>query len=137
MHYPKNVHSDKLSRQLFVYGIVGGLAFVADYGSLWVLTEYCHLHYLVSAALAFIIGLMVNYILSTAWVFTERRYNNIILEIILFSIIGIIGLLFNELLIYFIVEFLSMHYMFGKIVSTIVVFFWNFFARKYLLFHKK
>lgn len=136
MHYHKDDHSENVVRQLLLYSVVGGVAFVVDYGSLWVLTEYCHLYYLVSAAIAFILGLGVNYVLSTVFVFTQRKYDNKYLEIIIFSIVGVVGLLFNELLIYIIADCLGLHYMIGKIVSTIVVFFWNFFARKYLLFHQ-
>ena len=123
--------------QLLEYGIVGGIAFVADYGSLWCLTEYAHVHHLVSAALAFIIGLAVNYLLSIRWVFKERAYDNKWMEFAIFAIIGVIGLGFNELIIYVVTDLMTLHYMLGKIVSTIIVFFWNFFARKIVLFRKK
>ncbi len=130
----KNNKENKLFVQLICYGIVGGIAFVADYGSLWCLTEYGHIHYLTSAAIAFLFGLLVNYLLSIRWVFTERRFSNKWKEWVLFALIGIIGLGLNECLIYLISDILSMHYLLGKLVSTIVVFFWNFFARRFLIF---
>ena len=58
--------------QFVRYLIVGTVAFVADFGVLLVLTESCHLHYLRSAALAFLIGMAVNYALSVTWVFKVR-----------------------------------------------------------------
>ena len=45
--------TDNLLLQLFRYSLVGGLAFVVDYGALVALTELAGLHYLWSAALAF------------------------------------------------------------------------------------
>lgn len=126
-----------LAKQLFRYTIVGGIAFVADYGSLYVLTEYVHLHHLYSAAIAFVVGLTINYLLSTSWVFSVHKTGNRYVEFMVFALIGICGLGFNELIIYVGTDVCQLHYMASKIISTILVFFWNFFARKFALFDKK
>ena len=122
--------------QLIRYGLVGGLAFVADYASLYAFTEWFGIQYLVSAALAFIIGLTVNYILSNLIVFTTHRLNNRWLEFTIFAIIGVIGLGLNELIMFCACELIGLHYMVAKLISTALVFFWNFFARKLTLFYK-
>jgi putative flippase GtrA len=122
--------------QLFRYIWVGGLAFLVDYGSLYVLTEYLGVDYLVSAALAFILGLVVNYLLSTLWVFPESRLSNKMAEFTIFASIGLVGLLLNEVIMYLCCEVLDFHYMISKLCSTGVVFFWNFFGRKLILFTK-
>lgn len=123
--------------QLFRYGFVGGIAFVADYGTLYVLTEYVHLYHLISAGVAFIIGLLVNYVLSIRWVFEEHTSSSKMTEFTIFAVIGVIGLGFNELIIYTGTDICGLHYMLSKLISTIIVFFWNFFARKYMLFKKR
>ena len=125
---------DSLVGQLFRYAIVGGLSFVVDYGSLWLLTEKAGLPYLWSAAIAFILGLICNYLLSTAWVFGESRIKNAWGEFLAFAIIGVIGLGLNELIMYACTDGLGFHYMLSKIVSTGIVFFWNFLARRFLVF---
>ncbi len=122
--------------QLFRYLWVGGFAFIIDYGSLFVLTEFFYVDYLLSAAISFILGLVVNYILSTMWVFSESRLNNKWAEFIGFATIGIVGLLLNEIIMYICCEIFGIYYMFSKLCSTGVVFFWNFFARKIALFTK-
>ena len=122
--------------QLIRYGFVGGLAFVADYGSLYALTEWCGVPYLVSAALAFLFGLTVNYLLSNCIVFTTHRLQNRWIEFAIFAIIGVIGLGLNEAIMYVCCEKIGMHYMLAKLISTALVFFWNFFARKWTLFNK-
>ena len=122
--------------QLLRYGFVGGVAFVADYGSLYLLTEVAHFHYLTSAAVAFVIGLTVNYLLSISWVFKKERVTKPWIEFVVFATIGIIGLGLNEGIMYLFTECLQVHYMLSKLISTGVVFFWNFFARKLLLFTK-
>ena len=125
---------DSLVGQLFRYAIVGGISFVVDYGSLWLLTEKAGLPYLWSAAIAFILGLICNYLLSTAWVFGESRIKNAWGEFLVFAIIGVIGLGLNELIMYACTDGLGFHYMLSKIVSTGIVFFWNFLARRFLVF---
>ena len=125
---------DSLIGQLFRYAVVGGISFVVDYGSLWLLTEKAGLPYLWSAAIAFILGLICNYLLSTAWVFGESKLKNAWAEFAAFAIIGVIGLGLNELIMFAFTDGLGFHYMLSKIVSTGIVFFWNFLARRFLVF---
>lgn len=125
---------NSLIMQLFRYGIVGGISFVVDWGTLMVLTEACGVHYMVSAAIAFVLGLVCNYLLSTRWVFGQSRIGNRWAEFAAFAVIGVIGLLLNELIIYLCTDIAGWHYLAGKVVSTVIVFFWNFLARRFLIF---
>ena len=120
--------------QLFRYTFVGGFAFVIDFGLLYVLTDYVGLHYLLSACLAFLAGLIVNYIISNIWVFSTTSIKNKKIEFLIFAIIGIIGLGLTELLMWLFTSGLSIHYMGSKVITTAIVYFWNFFARKYIIF---
>lgn len=120
--------------QLIRYGFVGGFAFLADYGSLYLLTDVVGLHYLWSAAFAFSIGLTVNYLLSISYVFNASRKAKLWVEFTVFLVIGVIGLGLNELIMWCGCEWIGLHYMIVKLISTGVVFFWNFLARKFILF---
>ncbi len=128
--------TDNTLIQLFRYTFVGGIAFVVDFSSLYLLTEFAGLHYLHSAAIAFILGLIINYILSILWVFKSRVINKKLFEFIIFAIIGIVGLGLNELIIWFSTEQLKLYYLHSKLISTAIVYFWNFLARKYILYNK-
>lgn len=123
--------------QLFRYGFVGGVAFIADYATLYLCTEFLGIHHLISAACAFTLGLVVNYLLSILWVFANHTQNNRWVEFLVFAIIGIFGLGLNEVIIYLGTDIAGLHYMLSKLISTAIVFFWNFFARKIILFKKK
>lgn len=129
--------TDNTLLQLFRYGFVGGIAFVVDYGTLFLLTNYAGVPYLLSAAIAFILGLITNYLLSISWVFRRNESMKSWQEFLWFAIIGVVGLLFNEIIMYLGTDILQLHYMLSKLISTVIVFFWNFLARKYLLFNKK
>lgn len=126
--------TESLIGQLLRYAIVGGLAFVVDFGALWGLTEFAGVHYLASAALAFLLGLVTNYLLSIRWVFNTRGIENRTLEFALFAIIGILGLLANEIIMWAATEKAGVPYLFSKVLSTGFVFVWNFGVRKLLLF---
>lgn len=122
--------------QLFRYFFVGGAAFVVDFGLLWLQTE-CGLSYLLSAAFSFAIGLTMNYALSVRWVFRDHALHSRITEFVFFTAIGVVGLGMNEAIIWIATEFAGLYYLGSKLISTAVVFFWNFTARKYLLFYGK
>ena len=129
----KNKTNDTLI-QLFRYTFVGGFAFIFDFGSLFILTEYFNVYYLVSAAIAFLLGLTINYYLSVIWVFEKRSIKSKQIEFAIFALIGISGLALNEFFIWFFTEIVNMHYLFSKLVSTALVYLWNFCIRKFILF---
>ena len=120
--------------QLFRYVIVGGFAFIIDYGLLYVLTEYCHLYYIVSATISFIAGLVVNYLISTHWIFRHSKLDNRFVEFIIYGIIGVVGLLINNSMLYLLTDYLHVHYMISKLITAAVVMGWNFVGRKVILF---
>ena len=123
--------------QLFRYLFVGGFAFLVDYGLLVLLTEVCGLHYLVSATISFIAGLVVNYLLSTSWIFRKSKLENKWAEFAIFAVIGVVGLVLNNLLLYLFTDLAHIHYMISKLLTTALVMIWNFGARKFILFNKK
>jgi len=128
--------TDNTFLQFFRYLFVGGGAFAVDFGLLFVFTHFLHLHYLLSATLSFIAGLLVNYFISTSWVFNRKTVKNKYFEFLIFAIIGVIGLGFNDLFMWIFTDRFGIYYLLSKIITTAIVYFWNFFARKYILFNK-
>jgi putative flippase GtrA len=128
--------TDNLILQLFRYCFVGGLAFLVDFGVLFFLTDVFHVYYLISAGISFFMGLIVNYLISIQWVFNQSKIENKLNEFTVFSIIGIIGLGLNEGLIWLLTDICHLHYLISKIITASLVIFWNFFARKIIIFSK-
>lgn len=120
--------------QFFRYGFVAAISLFCDFGTLVLLKQVAGMNYLIAAAIAFIFGLIVNYILSIFWVFTSRNVSNAKLEFTIFAIIGVIGLGLTELILWILTSKLGLFYMLSKAVATMVVYFWNFFVRKYTLY---
>lgn len=126
--------TDNLYLQFFRYIFVGGTAFVVDFFFLYFFSDICGIYYLISAILSFIISVLVNYLMSTKWVFNQDNIENKVLEFNLFIIISTIGLGFTEVLLYFFTDILGLYYLISKIISAIIVLFWNFLARRYLFY---
>lgn len=120
--------------QIVRYTFVGGLAFVVDFGALFALTHILGIHYLISAGLAFGLGLATNYAISVVWVFDQRAVQSRWAEFLIFALLGVVGLGLNELTIYVLTDWFGMHYLASKVGATGLTYVWNFASRKMLLF---
>ncbi len=119
----------KLIDQILKFGVVGGLAFLIDYGLLYVLTEFVGIHYLISSVISFTVSLIFNYILSIKWVFDVTKKQTA-KEITIFVILSVIGLGINQVVMYVGSDLLHIYYMLTKIIATAIVMVWNFVTRK-------
>ena len=141
--------------QFFRSLFVGGIATVADIGVLILFRELLHMPEKGAIVFGFIAGLTVNYIVSTFWVFAKAKVKNRFVDFIAFAVIGIIGLGLSELIIapfamegFFGVGYFVRHttfgtliptdkyYIVGKLIATVLVYIWNFCARKFILYRK-
>ena len=122
----------KLISQFFKFGVVGVIAFIVDYLSLYLLTEFLNVYYLISSIISFLLSITVNYILSIKWVFDIKKKQSF-KDVIVFTLLSAIGLLINLLVMYLSVEVLKIHYMIGKLIATFIVMIWNFVTRKMFL----
>jgi putative flippase GtrA len=123
-------------REFLRYGIASGVAFVVDAGALILLTELSILPYLASAAVGFILGLITNYLLCISWVFSARNMSSRRAEFMVFTLIGAVGLLLTETILYLGTDAMGFDYRLSKLSAVAVVFLWNFALRKLLLFRK-
>lgn len=124
------------------YLVVGGLSFVVDFATLFICQQYVFPEnspetlYL-STAIGFITGLIVNYILSLVFVFTDEKQatkGRDFKSFFIFAMIGVIGLLLTELGMHLGVNVLNFNYLFIKCIVTGFVLIWNYGARKIIIF---
>ena len=124
-------------QQLFRYVVAGGVAFCVDFGLLWLLHQYVHLSLLLSQAISFSAGVVVTYLFSIRWVFDHRSVSNRTAEFLVFALINLIGLGLTTLLMWFLAEHIGIHYLLSKVLTTVIVTLWNFFAKRKTLFSKR
>ncbi len=126
-------NTKKLFSQIIKFGFVGGTAFVIDAGLLFLLTEFCGIHYLISGMISFTASVIYNYILSVKWVFDAKKDANKTQEFIVFIVLSVIGLGINQLFMWLFVDMMHIYYMLSKIIATVIVMVYNFITRKIFL----
>lgn len=119
--------------QLFRYCFVAVGAFAADYGCYFLLSYILGVNYLLSAVFGFVVGTLVNYVISKIFVFKGTPKSRVG-EIALVFVIGGIGLVLLEVGLYLLTDMYGIHYLVSKLIMTAIVFFWNFFARKIFMY---
>lgn len=123
--------TNDLKIQFLRYIFVGGIAAVVNIGALYIFTDLFHLYYLLSNIFGFILGLITNYLLSKVLVFAKEQKFNKVIEFTIYAIIGVIGLGLDTLFLWVFTSW-GLYYLLSKIISTALVFIWNFGARKVL-----
>ncbi len=142
--------------QFFRSIFVGAIASIADMIVMIICKELFHMPETWAAVFGFTTGLTINYIISTFWVFAKAKVKNRAADFIGFAIIGIIGLFLTELIIapfaeqnifqsagFFVRNAvfgslipIDKYYIIGKCAAIVLVYMWNFFARKFILYRK-
>lgn len=120
--------------QLGRYVMVGGGAFLVDFGS-YCLLGHWGVHYMAAGILSFILGFAFNFLISRLLIFStaaEKRIN--IRELVSVLAISLLGLLITEGLLYVGTDMLKMDFRLSKIIASVIVLFWNYFARKIVVY---
>lgn len=123
-------------KEFLRYCLVGGLAFLVDFGILVFVTQIVGLDHKISTIFGFMAGLTVNYILSKVFVF-KKQVSSDVKAFLTFTAIGTIGLGITELGMWQGVDKWGFDYRIVKIFITGVVLIWNFAGRKLLVFNNR
>ncbi|MCM1168234.1 MAG: GtrA family protein [Ruminococcus sp.] len=140
----KKLLSPSLIKEFFRYAVVGGISFLADFGTLTLFEEIVlgksgDWRIFVSTAAGFVVGLVINYVLSLIFVFRSEDNSSSgksAGEFIVFALVGVVGLGITEGLMHLGVNVLNFHYMAVKIVTAGIVLVWNYLGRKILVFNR-
>ena len=82
----------------------------------------------------------INYYLSITYVFSSGIKFKKKEEFLLVFVMSFFGLIFNQVFIYILYKFALINLFYSKLITTGVVFFWNYNSRRYIIFrwwHKK
>ena len=120
----------QLTNQFARYFAVALVGLAFDFGTLVFLHDALHVYYLLAAAGGFVVGLAVNYALSSRYVFKNSKINSRAVEFLLFGAVGAVGLGLLSASMWVLVTLLGIQYLVAKCLATVVVYMWNFVGRK-------
>lgn len=126
----------KHSKQIFKYVISGGSAAVVNLSTLYVLTEFFHVWYLVSASTAFVGAFAVSFTLQKFWTFKDHETEGMRKQLSLYLAVILVNLAINALFVYLLVEHIGIWYMLAQIISGLVIAIESFFIYKFFIFKR-
>lgn len=127
-------------KQFLSYFCVGGVSALVEWTLFALLLYLLDMSYPVATTLAFIVSTTTNWYLGRTFTFkdSEAYKGKSVKEYLLVFLVSAIGLGFNILLMYFFVDILGMNTKImqtsAKVISTGIVFMWNFLSRKFLIY---
>ncbi len=119
--------------QLLGYLLVAVVAAAVDAGLLWLMVSRLDVHYTFAAAVSFTAGLLVNFALARSFVFQASRLG-FWAELSSYAVIGVAGVLLTELILFLTFGLLGLPLLPAKAIALVLVFFWNFLARRRLVY---
>lgn len=120
--------------RLIKYFYVGGLAALFDITLFTICAVYLEWPWMPVSISTFILATLINYFLSIKFVFKSGIRHQKNLEIAAVYLVSIFGLLINQLVLYITISYLGWSLLIAKIFASSIVFFWNYFSRKYFIF---
>ena len=125
--------------------LTGGICFLVEFLCLVALKEGLGLDTLIATPIAFLISVIVNYLMCVRWVFDgagEQGKG----QKIGFVVTSVMGLLLNELLMWLfrvifgedtvvirVFSFTVTMYMVNKTMATVIVMVWNYFTKRKII----
>lgn len=134
--------SSKNIKQFLSYFGVGGAAAIVEWVCFSLFVSVIGLPYLLATVLAFVFSTTANWILGRIFTFKESAYKEKrVKEVGLVFFVSAIGLGFNMLLMYLFVDVIGMksnlQQTIAKVLSTGIVFIWNFLSRKLWIYRDR
>lgn len=109
------------------FGVVGFSGIFVDFGLTWVLKERFKIHKYVANSCGFLLATVSNYFLNRYWTF-QSHDPKAFEQFGKFFAIALVGLIFNNLIIYVLNDKLKINFYLSKVFAIAAVSLWNFFA---------
>ena len=122
----------KKFHHLVLYGIIGSFSSGLDFLIYTLLVQIVGLQYLVANCISVIGGISTSFYLNRNYNFkvkdhTKRRFS-------IFLTVGVCGLVMSNLILFLCIDFMGMDKLISKLLSIVLVVFFQFLVNKYLTF---
>ena len=122
-------------RELIKYFIIGCSGALLDFIVYTILLKAFGMNYLLANALSVTAGITNNFFLNAYLNF--KVTDNMFKRFISFYLVGMLGLLISEILLYLLVDIMSMNSIIAKIITIFVITIVQFILNKTITFKKK
>ena len=120
--------------QLLRFFISGGMAFFANIGVMYVLTDRLAVWYLVSSIFAFIGSFVVSFSMQKYWTFKNREADRMSQQLRMSLVLAVANLGINTVLMYLFVDYVHLHYLAAVVCSAGLIAIETYFIYKYIIF---
>lgn len=134
-HIRSKILDSSLRNQFLRFFIVGGFCASLNIIILYVLTDLCKFHYLVSILIQNIVVNSIGFYLNRAFTF-KKKEDDLLQGLIKYHIVMISSLVIVSFLMYLFVDIFHIWYMTAFIVITIIMIAYNFISHKKWTFNK-
>lgn len=118
------------------YFVCGITATLVNLFSLYIFTDKVGIWYLHSSVLAFLISLLVSFVLQKFVVFEDKKTTKIHHQFYKFFIAAILGIITNTAIVFVCVDIFGIWYILSQIIAGFFVMIQNFILYKFFIFNK-
>lgn len=104
---------------------------------LYIFTDILHIWYLYSSVVAFLISIVISFILQKFVVFKDMRTNKMHHQFSKYFVAAILGIITNTAIMFACVDVLGIWYIFSQIVAGFFVMIQNFILYKFFIFNRR
>ena len=119
--------SQDLIYKFIRFGLVGFSGIFVDFGTTYLLKEKLKVQKYIANSCGFLLATVSNYLLNRYWTF-QSTDPKAFEQFGKFFAVAIIGLIFNNLIIYILNDKLKINFYLSKVFAIAAVSLWNFFA---------
>ncbi len=119
-------------RHLILYGIIGTFSSSLDFIIYTLLVQIVGLHYLVANCISILAGITTSFFLNRNYNFKVK--DNVRGRFAIFLTVGLCGLMLSNIVLYVCVSILDMNKLVSKLLSIVLVVFFQFLINKYITF---
>ncbi len=123
--------------QVARYLISGGTATLANFTTLYVLTEFFGVWYLASSIVALAVGFVVSFLLQKFWAFKNKELERVHVQMTWHIMLSLTNVGINTVFLFVLVEHAHLWYMLAQFFSTGILACMNYFAYRYIIFPER